>query len=99
MRYMPSCELKPRDDCCWRLGCILLKMPAIIVRTGANFRMPYRPTPALLDRLTPQQREVVSPLNFNLLAREPQRKPDAEIGVEAEGSTERLSNGRVKGWV
>ena len=78
----------------FRRICVMRYMPS-----WANFRMPYRPTPALLDRLTPQQREVVSPLNFNLLAREPQRKPDAEIGVEEEGTTERHSNGRVKGWV
>ena len=78
----------------YRRICVMRYMPS-----WANFRMPYRPTPALLERLTPQQRQVVAPLNFNLLAREPQRKPHADAGTEIPLSQERHENGRVKGWV
>jgi hypothetical protein len=78
----------------YRRICVMRYMPS-----WANFRMPYRPTPALLERLTPQQRQVVSPLNFSLLAREPQRKDHPNVGAEIPLARERHAGGRVKGWV
>eukprot|EP01048_Picozoa_sp_COSAG05_P003911 COSAG05_NODE_192_length_14608_cov_6.266386_12_plen_66_part_00 len=61
----------------------------------ANFRMPFRPSPAFLAGLTPQRRSVVAPLWAETLLQQPQRKTDGGGVAKRQGAV----GGRVKGWV
>ncbi len=50
---------------------------AVVYRYGpswGNFRYGYQPSPALLERLTPERRQIVQPLQ--LLSRKPNKKSD-----------------------
>jgi hypothetical protein len=82
----PTCFWLPRRS---RI-CVYRYMPS-----WANFRMPYRPSPAFLEGLTPQRRSVVAPLWSQTLLQQPQRK--APDGGVTRGLA--LPDGRVKGWV